>query len=62
MTLKQWVEKTGILPTYPTTERDAVSVCISDGIDRYKLWRLSDFVVSSVSGIVVWLVPRKETK
>ncbi len=61
-TLAQWSKQTGILPTHPTTERQAVSVVIepSELNPLYnKLWDLSDYVVSSVSGIVVWLTPRK---
>lgn len=59
MTLQQWCEKTGVHHIHPTTETGAVSV-IADGIDskiRHILWHLEDYKVSSVHGVVVWLVP-----
>ena len=66
MTLKEWSELTGILPTTPTTERQAVCVCSTpedvahQGTNNHaKLWHLTDYVVSSQAGAVVWLVPRK---
>ena len=60
MTLKEWSERTGILPTHPTTETRAVSI-VTDFAhpDRRELWHLSDHKVSSVWGVVVWLVPVK---
>ena len=60
-TLAEWSEKTGILPTHPTTEKGAVSVLV-DIIDqrreRTQLFHLEDYFVSSAGGLVVWLVPR----
>ena len=57
MTLREWSEKTGILPTHPTTEQGAVSVVLRfDHPDRLELWKLTDYKVSS-AGIVVWLRP-----
>lgn len=59
MTLSEWSSRTGILPTHPTTERSAVSLCVDQlHADRSELWHLADYVVSSVSGPVVWFVPR----
>ena len=63
MTLAQWKSRTGILPTHPTTERGAVSMIVADvGLTTtqlMELWRLEDYAVSSVSGPIVWLVPRQ---
>jgi hypothetical protein len=56
-TLREWCKRHSILLTYPTTETGAVSV-IYDGPDRAELFHLSDFVVSTVSGPVLWLWPR----
>jgi hypothetical protein len=59
MTLAEWSAATGILPTHPTTERGAVSLCCSpNDADRVQLWNLTDFAVSTVSGPVIWLVPK----
>lgn len=61
MTLKEWSELSGMLLTHPTTERNAVSIAIggeSEAEHRSMLWNLSDFVVSSASFMVVWLVRR----
>lgn len=60
MTLKEWCDKSGILPTHPTTERGAVSVILDhSNPHRPELWRLDDYAVSSVSAVVVWLLPRR---
>lgn len=60
MKLKEWTKYSGITPTTPTTETGAVSVCIEDNNDfRKQLWDLEDYKVSSVSGIVVWLIPQQ---
>lgn len=60
MTLHEWSQLTSILPTHPTTECSAVSVIVDHlNEHRSKLWRLTDYAVSSVCGIVIWLVPRK---
>jgi len=58
-TLKQWSDKTGILPTEPTTEFGMTSVVCEDGKDRRELWNLKDWVVSTVSGVVVWMNRRR---
>lgn len=60
MTLKEWCDKTGILPTHPTSETGAVSV-VMDFADLWtdELWHLDDYKVSSVAGSVIWLVPVK---
>ena len=65
MTLSQWCKSAGgIYPTAPTTERGAVSLIVEDDFrqkwqDTYSmLWKLDDYAVSSVCGIVIWLVPR----
>jgi len=61
MTLKQWLETSGVLPTHPTTETSAVSVVLDHFHPaRADLWRLSDYAVSTVSGPAVWLVPRQK--
>jgi hypothetical protein len=58
MTLAQWKEKYGILSTHPTTETGAVSVCVNfDCEERRELFHLDDYKVSSVNGVVIWLVP-----
>jgi len=60
MTLVEWSELNGILPTTETTEKKAVSVLIDyNHRGRNELFHLSDFVVSSVSGAVHWMVPRR---
>jgi len=65
MTLKDWSDKHGILPTHPTTEHGAVSLIVGAGNAvqhiRVELFHLLDYVVSSACGIVIWLVPRKGT-
>lgn len=64
MALKQWCASADLLPTTPTTERGAVSLVVpADFRQRWQdtyamLWKLSDYAVSTVSGPVVWLVPR----
>jgi hypothetical protein len=59
MTLNEWKKLTRILPTHPTTETGAVSVLVSlKAPSRPLLWNLEDYRVSSVSGVVVWLVPK----
>jgi hypothetical protein len=60
MTLQDWSKMTGVLPTHPTTEKGAVSVIVDN--PPSELWHLSDYVVSSVSGPVVWLLKRGEFK
>jgi len=58
MTLKEWCLNAGILPTHPATETRAVSLCTTHETPDYTdLWRLSDYVVSSLIGSVVWLCP-----
>jgi hypothetical protein len=62
VTLSDWCRLTNIKPTHPTTERGAVSLfsTITDHAERSthtELWHLDDYVVCSVSGPVVWLVP-----
>jgi hypothetical protein len=59
ITLAEWCTRTQVLPTHPTTERGAVSVVLDHTHPgRSDLWHLADYVVSSVSGVVVWLLPR----
>ncbi len=61
MTLSEWSKRTGILPTHATTERQAVSVCVSPrDLLVNALWELDDYAVSTRSGSVVWLVPKKK--
>ena len=58
MLLQQWSEVSGILPTHPTTEKRAVSVVVDhDNTHRKYLYQLSDYVVSTCAGAVLWLVP-----
>lgn len=62
-TLKAFCERTDIKPTHPTTETGAVSLIVPhDTPHLTDLWNLEDYAVSSRSGIVVWLTPRKNTK
>lgn len=58
MLLRDWCKLADILPTHPTTERQAVSL-LSDSRNPHHsdLWALDDYKVSTVSGPVVWLVP-----
>lgn len=59
MKLSDWSTLTGILGTHPTTEYGAVSVIVDvKHPDRWQLWTLDDYAVSSCCGVVVWLVPR----
>lgn len=61
MKLQEWCELSGILYTHPTTETKAVSVCCNRDTPYYwMLWLLGDYAVSSVSGPVVWLVPKPQ--
>jgi len=58
MNLHEWCRLSDTRPTHPATERGAVAVQPDRASPhRQLLWRLSDFVVSSVCGSVVWLVP-----
>jgi hypothetical protein len=58
MNLHEWCRRSDPGPTHPATERGAVAVqAVRHSPRRQLLWRLSDFVVSSVCGSVVWLVP-----
>lgn len=54
------MKRTGVLPTHPTTERQAISVIV-DQVSQRKiradLFHLADYKVSTVSGPVLWLVP-----
>lgn len=59
MTLDEWVANYGALPTTPTTERGAVSLTIRPNQAGYKLlWQLADYTVSSITGPIVWLLPK----
>lgn len=61
ISLEEWVRRSGIQPTTPTTETGAISVVIDHyHLERQQLWRLTDYKVSSVAGVVVWLTPVKE--
>jgi hypothetical protein len=58
MNLQEWCRLSDTGPTHPATERGAVAVQADrHSPHRQLLWRLSDFVVSSACGSVVWLVP-----
>jgi hypothetical protein len=56
-TFREWCKRFDVLPTTPTTECGAVSVIVDK--PDVSLWHLSDYAVSTVSGPVVWLVPRR---
>jgi hypothetical protein len=60
MTLKVWCQRNGVLPTCPTSECGAVSLISYRELhgEHALLWSLSDYTVSSVCGVVVWLVPK----
>lgn len=67
MTLKEWSDKEGILPTEPTTEKGAVSVLVNfyahgaEGCPALKeLGSLTDYVISYQKGTLVWLTPKKK--
>jgi hypothetical protein len=58
MNLQEWCRLSDTEPTHPATKRGAVAVQPDrHSPHRQLLWRLSDFVVCSVCGSVVWLVP-----
>jgi hypothetical protein len=58
MTLREWCKRADVLMTEPTTECGAVSLVLDQASElRTGLWHLDDYLVSSVSGPVVWLVP-----
>ena len=59
MTFSEWSNKSGIEITSATVERQAISIVIAHNHPmRLELWKLDDYVVSSVGGDVHWLVPR----
>ncbi len=63
MTLEQWAKKT----KRPTIQSPSGAVCVcstkSNNPDHhYELWHLSDYKVSTVSGLVVWVVPKTATE
>lgn len=60
MTLREWSELTGILPTHPTTEVGAVSVVFDGNPDYHRaLNNLEDYKVQATyGGKVIWLIPR----
>jgi hypothetical protein len=59
-TLAEWVN--GWQPRYRPIVRETGAIGIHDtaDIDRSRVWlfSLSDYVVSSITGGVIWLVPR----
>lgn len=59
MTLQEWSDKYGILPT-TATGTGAVTLATTVGTLAYReLYTLSDYKVGDVAGPVVWLVPVK---
>ena len=59
MTLKEWSQKTGIKPTHPTSETGTVSLISEPKNELHKeLWKLEDYKVTSVHGVVIWLTPK----
>ncbi len=60
MTIAEFAKRFRCLPTHPTTDRAAVSFTLDSRAPCYRyLWTLTDYAVSSVSGPVVWLLPRQ---
>lgn len=57
ITFARFCEEHGVNRTTPTNERSAVSFVGYDSAKHYGLFDLTDYVVSSVCGIVVWLTP-----
>jgi hypothetical protein len=58
MTLQEWCRLRDTKPAHASTERGAVAVQPDRHSPHHQLlWRLSDFVVSSVCESVVWLEP-----
>lgn len=63
MTLAEWCKIAGVSPTHPTTERGAVSLIPGSDVPHFhytELWRLDDYSLTTISGPVVWLVPRRK--
>lgn len=62
MKLAEWCKVNDVLPTHPTTERGAVSLIPDKQKTKEyaELFHLDDYVVSSVCGVVVWLVPKPQ--
>jgi hypothetical protein len=64
MTLQEWCKKYDVRPCTPTTETGAVTFTLNltNHPGRSELYRLNDHAVSSVCGVVVWMVPAIRTK
>lgn len=61
MTLREWCKQANVLPTHPTTEKQAVSLLADHNTPNYhELWNLEDYNVSSRSGPVFWLTPKPQ--
>src|SRR5688500_11101767 len=59
MTLQEWSDKTGVLvKTHESGAKVIPQVCIPDE-EHWRLWKLTDYAVSSVTGGSVWLVKRE---
>lgn len=60
MTLQEWCQKTNTTRTYPDDESGTVCVAVvpHNYERRSDLWHLDDYAVSTVSGPIVYLVPR----
>ncbi len=58
-TLEQWLKNTGAYKPI-TVHAPAIGIHDVRSIDHFRtyLWDLSDYYVSSVSGGVIWLVPK----
>jgi hypothetical protein len=62
MTLAEWAEANGTLPhefNKPGYDK-LMTVYDRQFPDRPGLWRLSDYVVTSVTGGTIWLAPRRK--
>lgn len=64
MTLQEWLDLDG--QPYRRVDdpaKHAPAACIPDGsnlVDRWGLWHLTDYRVTSVTGGAIWLMPRKQ--
>ena len=59
MTLREWVEKTGLETAETDTGAKVVTIDFRCP-DRIDLWRLSDYAVSTVMADSIILVPRRK--
>lgn len=60
MKLSEWLRQTNAIRHFGDNGATGVSDTPQIGVWRVDLWHLSDYVVTSVSGGVVWLAPRRQ--